>query len=92
MEIDKEWYQELELKKCGMYYEGYIDEKKLGACLEKHRMETASTFGTRKSSRTAENVYTFLNSFMSYKHSYPSLYHTGLVCSMTHIIIARVEF
>ena len=62
--VDK-WYQEAGFRKCGLYYEGFIDGDKLSACLERHRRETASTFGTRKSSRlpplkdNSENVCSY---------------------------------
>ena len=40
------------LKLCGQYYEGFVEGKdKLAECLESHRRDTASTFGTRTSAR-----------------------------------------
>ena len=51
----KEWHEGL--KRCGMYYEGFIDGEKVAECLENHRRDTASTFGTR-SSRHASNSQT----------------------------------
>ena len=52
-----EWYQDLDLRQCGVYCEGFIEDKKLNGCLEKHGKETASTFGTRKSSREKVNMH-----------------------------------
>lgn len=43
----KEWYEGL--KRCGMYFEGFVDGEKVAECLENHRRDTASTFGTRSS-------------------------------------------
>ena len=43
----REWHEGL--KRCGMYYEGFVDGEKVGECLENHRRDTASTFGTRSS-------------------------------------------
>ena len=37
------------LKRCGTYYEGFVDGEKIAECLEIHRRDTASTFGTRSS-------------------------------------------
>ena len=37
------------LKKCGLYYEGFVDAEKITELLEVHGRETASTFGTRSS-------------------------------------------
>ena len=47
----KNWYDGL--KRCGLYYEGFVDGEKVAECLENHRRETASTFGTRSSRSTA---------------------------------------
>ena len=49
------------LKRCGTYYEGFIDGEKVAECLEIDRRDTASTFGTSRhvtcsSSQTTENV------------------------------------
>ena len=41
------------LKSSGLYKEGVIDASHLESLLETHRRETASTFGTRRSSRTS---------------------------------------
>ena len=38
------------LKPSGLYYDGFISGKELNDLLENHRRDTASTFGTRKSS------------------------------------------
>ena len=38
------------LKPSGLYYDGFIPGKELNDILEIHRRDTASTFGTRKSS------------------------------------------
>ena len=38
------------LKPSGLYYDGFISGKELNDVLENHRRDTASTFGTRKSS------------------------------------------
>ena len=38
------------LKPSGLYYDGFISGKELNNILENHRRDTASTFGTRKSS------------------------------------------
>lgn len=42
------WQQKL--KPSGLYYDGFISGSELSDLLECHRRETASTFGTRKSS------------------------------------------
>ena len=34
------------LNRCGMYYKGFVDGEKVAKCLENHRRDTASTFGT----------------------------------------------
>ena len=43
------------LKRCGLYYEEFVDGEKVAECLENHRRETAtcSTFGTRSSCSAA---------------------------------------
>ena len=45
--IRKTWHDKL--KPCGLYYEGFVDGEHLDECLEDHRKDTASTFGTRSS-------------------------------------------
>ena len=37
------------MRRCGMYFEGFVDGEKVAECLENHRKDTASTFGTRSS-------------------------------------------
>ena len=46
----KKWYDGL--KRCGLYYERFVDGEKVAECLENHRRETTSIFETR-SSRSA---------------------------------------
>ena len=41
------------LKPSGLYYDGFIQGKELDHVLEDHRRDTASTFGTRKSSNVS---------------------------------------
>ena len=41
------------LKPSGLYYDGFIQGKELNDVLENHRRDTASTFGTRKSSNVS---------------------------------------
>ena len=65
-----EWYQDLDLRQCGVYCEGFIEDKKLSGCLEKHGKETASTFGTRKSSR--EKVKYLVHHLSLYIPTHPS--------------------
>ena len=47
VEIERTWRDNL--RPCGLYYEGFVDGETLNQCLEDHRRDTASTFGTRSS-------------------------------------------
>ena len=44
------------LKPSGLYYDGFIQGKELNDVLESHRRDTASTFGTRKSSNVSASA------------------------------------
>ena len=46
------------LKSSGLYYDGFVSGKELSDLLENHRRDTASTFGTRKSSSPANRTDT----------------------------------
>ena len=44
------------MKPSGLYYDGFVLGKELDDILEHHRRDTASTFGTRKSSNVSASL------------------------------------
>ena len=56
MDAAPQWVGEHNLRRVGLYYEGYVDDTVLDVLRQQHQAYTVSTFGIRRSTSTAQKT------------------------------------